>query len=361
MKRFLLIIPVLLSISHLFAEQLVLQSALKLDSSEDMLASGLVVHDRIFMLHRRNAQIYVFNETGKLLSKSGKKGEGPGELLSPSKMAYHNDKILLGDSQRQGFYQIQLKNNELGSPTFHRTGSNVLSLALFNDKMMTTGEYRFFADLLWWSSQYSLADVEKSHRPLISYMQLWNIDSNTEVMNEYRQKTLLNSNTFCTIYDNLAFACDQRNLRIMSVNLKTYDVKAFGEHGKYHKKIPVDEKAIQDMYAKMDSNGLLKEWDKVPANIGLFATQKYLFLVFRTPYVNKQEKHILQKYSQQGILISEYILSDTLKPMNGENRRYLSGFQATHGFRDDSFYCFEYYEDSDGEPIHKLYQFQLKR
>lgn len=54
--------------------------------------------NRVFVVDGSANQVFVLNENGALISRFGRKGEGPGEFCSPTEIAIHNDRIFIADA-----------------------------------------------------------------------------------------------------------------------------------------------------------------------------------------------------------------------------------------------------------------------
>lgn len=66
---------------------------------------------KVALLDYREARVYLFSESGDLLSSFGKKGQGPGEFSLPAKVFFHKDNICVFDPAAHRLQFFDLKGN----------------------------------------------------------------------------------------------------------------------------------------------------------------------------------------------------------------------------------------------------------
>lgn len=333
-------------------------SSVQLRAPVGKMGARLVVEDKVLMIDSSNSSILVFDKKGNFENRFGRKGVGPGEMLNPMNLDYHQGKLIVTDTQRQGFLIFDFTEGRAQNPFFMRTGSALNAVSMRNGAAVVIG-HLIKNGKMWWASMYRLEEKEVVPVPLISYAQVWNVENDTEVRKMYRTRRFLNVDPVCSLIDDTVFACEQRILKIHAYDIKTGNLMSFGDYGQYFKDVDFSEKEVNKIMSQRDSAALLKEYNRQYQVRNLIATKSWLFVLFKTPLVDGKDNYVLQRYSRKGDLTSECSLSGQIHCPTTNARRFMN-LQATHDNRDDIIYVSEYVEDEVGEPYYFVYHVASK-
>lgn len=315
------------------------------------------VGKHILIADVKEGNLVLFDKKGNLLSTSGSKGVGPGEMLTPLKMAFRNGFVLVSDIMRMGIHRFRLENEKLTEPTFIKLMFTPLDIEWANDDALVVG-YHQGAAKVGWAQLVSLKDKGHAVTSLISREKVLGMSAEKERAVTVRNESLAAS-YLVTVCEPMVFTCWGGRMRIVARNLESGKEYVFGENGRFYRE-PADTKALEKIYALHAQGSVADEAkerderDKLCLINSMAATQNSLFVGFQSPAPkNKNVKNtVLQQYNHEGRLIGDIVLSSFFERENIEEQDIM--VQAFDDHRDGELLVMEYVVPSDEAPLRML-------
>lgn len=305
--------------------------------------------DYYLMSDVRAGQILFFDHQGRYVSTQSQKGLGPGEMLMPAILSYRHGNLLVSDIQRQGVHYFKLHEDRLAEAVFIKLNYTPTDIVLTELGAFVVGHLGGAGD-----SWALFVDLLKKEFPIHTVIKRDAVLGKQEG-NDRRQvirRAAVSANALCAETSDMFFTCWGGRMRIVGCNLKTKKQIVFGHPGQYFKEI----KDSSDLEKKYNSSGnsraervrYFEELEKICAIECLVATKKSLYALFKTPFASKNgnKTHVLQRYSHDGVFLSETVLSFLFHKNEIGNQSF--SIQAKDDKRDDVLMVLESVEFQDG-------------
>ena len=334
---------------HGVAFDLSVVKTVKLQIPDDFDAGWAIAAGDYFLLNDvKNAKVLIFDNNGKFLFSQGQKGLGPGEMLTPTMMAYKGGSLLVADLMRQGVHRFRVTNGRLREPDFVKLGFHPRNIAFDGDGIVVVGIFRTKTGLSW-AQRISIADENHELKPLIRWDTLLGI-SFEKIRKSLMRLKAIGGNELCSVGGRVLFGCWGGNLRILAHHLDSGKHTVFGNPGRYYKP-PRDTGKLERLYQSHDlseKRKISREREKICMVRSIAATRNDLLLIYRTPLINPKGKaaFVLQRYTHDGVFRGEKVLTELFRH-SGLDSKHIE-VQSFEDQRDGAFLIVEYLEGDDG-------------
>lgn len=298
----------------------------------------------------KEGNILIFDKQGKFLSVQGKKGVGPGEMLTPYKMAYNNGYILVSDIMRMGIHRFKLENKKLIEPKFAKLPFHPMDIAWLNDKALVIGHFLGAGGKAGWAQVVPMSGKDHPVTSIISREMVLGLSAEQQ-KKEVVSRGALSAPDLITVYGSMIFTCWGGKMRIVARNQENGKEYVFGDIGQFYEE-PVDTKELEKLYHLQERADRVKEQEernKKCIITSLVATKKNLFLTFQSPMHKKNnvKNHILQQYAHDGTFLGEKELISFFNRNNADEHDILIfGFDNSRG---EELFVYEYVEMPEDE------------
>ncbi len=274
-------------------------------------ASDFVVTEDglIFVTDGKDCNIKGYDQTGKLIGITGRKGPGPEEFLGPFYCDYQAPYLAILD-----FMKIVI---------YRRDGKGGLSRIDKIDCMACTSDIALWgkhlivdAYVAQNNEKYGLTIrgfEAKDSRGLLSLAGRYGFDSIGSYERNREDLSMLTQQygSLSVTGNHVYFALDAR-MKITRVNIVNREVMTFGKPSANYREPRINQ-AIRDAFANMEDAPVAKERKKVSFITGLISTDEMIGVLFSN-YDPKADNWLLymQRYDPTGQLISECRLCDAV-------------------------------------------------
>jgi hypothetical protein len=264
-----------------------------------------VTGDNLFLIPDYKAgNVKIFAQNGSLVKILGRKGFGPEELVRPAFCFYNKEKGKFGVFDF-GTRKIFIYNR-IGKTGFKRVKeiyclAGTTGIQLKDNKLLVSGyksglsgtHYDFYyVDLTNDQTTFLLPSYYKYG--LTSWHQF-----KTQYINKPGIKAIGIAAWFDICGDNAYFAWEG-DLRIIKINIKSEKIEFFGKKPSHYIK-PFASKSLLEAHRTRDIKIIENEWDKMSYIKDIFATSKYVLVIYKGPVKPGSESNTrMQFYTLNG-------------------------------------------------------------
>jgi hypothetical protein len=263
--------------------------------------SFAVTEDEGYMLPDFKAgNVKVFSKTGEAISLFGRLGRGPNDLGKPLYCKY-SDKYFYFFDAGLGKILFYKKNGNafVRSREISHVGA-LHDLLYVNDKLFVSGfkttNNKEYYDFFFYDKNGRCTYILPSH---IKY----GLNSKEDFEKEYFKKrslTQYSTKSYFDVQGDYAYNVWSANLRIIRINLKTNEIKTFGEKTSNYVQPYINSKVRMGITRRNGSH--IKERNKMSYVWRVIATHSHIMVVYLAP---EKQVFMMQFYTPDGKYIEE--------------------------------------------------------
>jgi len=272
-------------------------------------ASDFVVAEDglIFVTDAKDCNIKSYDQTGKLIAVTGRRGPGPEEFSSPAYCDYQAPYLAILDFMKIIIYQ--------------RDGKGGLSRVDEIDCMACTSDIAIWgknvivdAYVAQQNNKYGLTlrgFGTRTLKGLLSLDRRYGFDSIGSYERNWKDLSMLTQQSgFLSVTgDHLYFVLDAR-MKITRVNIVNQEIMTFGKPSANYREPRINQ-AIRNAFANKESAPVAVERKKVSFITGIISTNEMIGVLFSNYDATADNWRLyMQRYNPKGELISEYHLCD---------------------------------------------------
>lgn len=276
-------------------------------------ASDFVVAEDglIFVTDAKDGNIKCYDQTGKLVGVTGRRGPGPEEFSSPAYCDYQTPYLAILDPPRMKIIIYQ------------RDGKGGLSRIDEIDCMVCTSDIALWgknvivdAYVAQQNEKYGLTlrgFEAKALKGLLSLERRYGFDSIGSYERNSEELTMLTQQSgFLSVTgDYLYYVLDAR-LKITRVNIVDQGIMTFGQPSASYREPRINQ-TIRNAFANKESAPVAVERKKVSFITGVISTDEMIGVLFSNYDATSDNWRLyMQRYGPKGELISEYHLCDAV-------------------------------------------------